>query len=47
MAKLFLCDYDECDMLECHRNMNFEEINTEPLIGENDGFWLLRGILKE
>ena len=38
MAKLYSCDYDDCDMLECHRNMNFEEINTEPLIGENYGF---------
>ena len=29
MSKLFLCDYDHCDMVKCHRNVNFEEIGTD------------------
>ena len=47
MSKLFLCDYDHYDMMKCRRNVNFEEIDTEPSTGKNDGFWLLWGIFKE
>ena len=27
--------------------MNFEEMDTKPSTGKNDGFWLLWGIFKE
>ena len=26
------------DMMKCRRNVNFEEIDTEPSTGKNDGF---------
>ena len=38
MSKLISCDYDDCDTVKYHQNMNFEQMNTEPLIEENDGF---------
>ena len=28
-------------MVKCRRNMNFEEIDTEPSTGKHDGFWIL------
>ena len=34
------------DMVKCHWNMNFEEIDTERSAGKNDGLWLLWGISK-
>ena len=30
MSKLFPGDYDHYDIVKCHRNMNFEEMETEP-----------------
>ena len=47
MSKLFSCDYDHYNVVKCRRNMNFEEIDTEPPTWKNDGFWLLWGIWKE
>ena len=47
MPKLLLCDYDHLDMLKCHQNVNFEEMDTEHSIGKNGRFWLLWGIFKE
>ena len=41
MSKLYSCDYDHYDMVKCRRNMNFEEIDTEPSTGKHDGFWTL------
>ena len=39
MSKLFSCDYDHYDMVKCHRNVNFEKIETEqPSAGKNDRF---------
>ena len=35
------------DMVKCHRNVNFEETDTERSTGKNDGLWLLWGISKE
>ena len=40
-SKLFLCDYNYYNMVRCHRNVDFEEINTESSTGKNDEFWLL------
>ena len=34
MSKLFSCDYDHYDMVKCRRNMNFEEMDTEPRTGK-------------
>ena len=34
-------------MVKCRRNVNFEEMETEPSTEINDGNWLLWGILKE
>ena len=48
--KLFSCDYDHYNhynMVKCRRNVNFEEIDTEPSTGKNGGVWLLWGIFKE
>ena len=47
MSKLFSCHYDHYDMVNGRRNVNFENIDTEPATGKNDGFWLLWGIFKE
>ena len=47
MSKLFPSDYDHYDLVKCHQNMHFEEMDTEPWTGKNDGFWLLWGIFKE
>ena len=49
MSKLFLCDYltTHYSMVKCHGNVNFEEINSEPLTGKNDRFRLIWGIFKE
>ena len=38
MLKLFSCDYDYYNIMKCRRNMNFEEMDTEPSTGKNDGF---------
>ena len=46
MSKLFSSDYDHYDMVKCRQNMNFEEMDSEPLTGKTDGFWLLWGIFK-
>ena len=43
----FSCDYGHYDIVKYHRNVNFEEIDTEPSTTKNDGFWLLRGLYKE
>ena len=47
MLKLFLCDYltTHYSMVNCHRNINFEEIDTKP--SNTGGFWLLWGTFKE
>ena len=37
-SKLFLCDYNYYNMVRCHRNVDFEEINTESSTGKNDEF---------
>ena len=42
-----MCDYNHYDMVKCHQNVNFKEMNTEPATGKNDGFWLLWGIFKD
>ena len=47
MSKLFSYDYDHYDVVKCHRNLNFEKMDTAPYTGKNDGFWLLWGICKE
>ena len=47
MSKLFSYDYDHYDVVKCRRNLNFEEMDTTPYTGKNDGFWLLWGIFKE
>ena len=47
MSKLFSCDDDNNDVVKCCWNMNFDEMDTEPPTGKNDGFWLLWGIFKE
>ena len=44
MSKLFSCDYltaHRYDEMKCHKNINFEEVDTEPATGKNDGFLLL------
>ena len=33
--------------VKCRRNVNFEDIHTEPSAGKNSDFLLLRGIFKE
>ena len=38
MSKLFWCEYDHCDIVKYHRNVNFEEIDTECLTGKNVEF---------
>ena len=38
MSKLFSSDYDHYDMVKCRQNMNFEEMDSEPLTGKTDGF---------
>ena len=38
MSKSFSCDYDRYDVVKCHRNITFEEMNTELSTGKNDGF---------
>ena len=47
ISKLFRYDCDHYDMVKCRWNMNFEEIDTEPSIGKNDGFWLPWGIFED
>ena len=47
MSKLFSCGHDRYDMVKCHRNVNFEEIDTESSTGKNDGLLLLWGIFEE
>ena len=50
MSKLFSCGYDRYDMVKCHRNVNFEEIDTECSTGKNDGLYCeeyLRSILNK
>ena len=47
MSKLFSYDYDHYDVVKCHRNLNFEKMDTAPYTGKNDGFWLPWGICKE
>ena len=50
MSKLFSCDYltaHRYDEMKCHKNINFEEVDTEPATGKNDGFLLLWGIFKD
>ena len=47
MSKLFSCGYDRYDMVKCHGNVNFEEIDTESSTGKNDGLLLLWGIFKK
>ena len=37
-VKIISSDYDHYDVVKCRRNMNFEEMDTEPLTGNNDGF---------
>ena len=34
----FSCDYGHYDIVKYHRNVNFEEIDTEPSTTKNDGF---------
>ena len=43
MSKLF--SYDS--VVKCHRNLNFEKMDTAPYTGKNDGFWLLWEVIKE
>ena len=38
MSKLFLCDYHHYGVVKCHRNMNFEEMNTEASTGKK--WWI-------
>ena len=38
MSKLFSFNYDYYDAVKCRRNMNFEEMDTEPPTGKNYGF---------
>ena len=47
MSKLIPCDYDHYNIVKCCWNVNFEEVDIEPLIGKNDKFWLLWGVFKE
>ena len=47
MSKLFSYDYDHYDVVKCHRNLNFEKMDTAPYTGKNDGFWLLWEVIKE
>ena len=52
MSKLFSCDYDHYTLWWNVAKMKeyidlHEEINTEPLTGKNDRFWLLWGTFKE
>ena len=47
MSKLFSLWLWSSDVVKCHRNLNFEKMNTAPYTGKNDGFWLLWGICKE
>ena len=35
--KLFSCDYDHYNKVKCRRNVDFEEIDTEPSTGKNGG----------
>ena len=35
MSNLFFKNYD---IVKCRRNMNFEEIGTDPSTGKNEGF---------
>ena len=37
-ADYLTTDYN---MVKCHENVNFKEIDTEPSIGKSDGFRLL------
>ena len=41
------CKFFFRDILECCRNTNFKEIDTDPLTEKNHGFCLLLGIFKE
>ena len=38
MSKLFSYDYDHYDVVKCHRNLNFEKMDTAPYTGKNDEF---------
>ena len=38
MSKLIPCDYDHYNIVKCCWNVNFEEVDIEPLIGKNDKF---------
>ena len=35
-----MCDCDHYNLVKCHWNANFEEIDTALSRGRNDGFWL-------
>ena len=41
MSNLFSSDYFTtcCSIVKCYWNVNFEEIDTEPSKGKNDGPW--------
>ena len=47
MSKWFSYDFDQYDIVKFRWYVNFEEIDTEPSTGKNDGFWLLWVIFKE
>ena len=40
MSRLFSYNYDHKDVVKCHRKLNFEEVDTAPYTGKNDGFSL-------
>ena len=46
MSTLFSCAYDRYDIVKCRRNMNFEEMDTEPSIGKKDGFYYCEEYLR-
>ena len=46
MSTLFSCAYDRYDIVKCRRNMNFEEMDTEPLIVKKDGFYYCEEYLR-
>ena len=42
-----MCDHDYYDLVTSHRDVNFEEIDTERWTEKNYGFWLLWGVSKD
>ena len=42
-----MCDYDYYDLVTSHRDVNFEEIDTERWTEKNYGFSLLLGVSKD